>query len=627
MRTTFRQAQLVEQMESPLCRQRRNFKVCRTVPLWRAGFLFLLLALCGVMAVRATSFTAVLDRDTITLGESAVLSLKFEDGGPNTQPTLPSIPGLQITYMGPSSQFSFINGRTTSSVTHNFNITARKAGDYVIPALIADVGGQKLDTPPLRLKVLQPGAPPPEAINSGEELAFMKLVLPRNEIYLGETITVGLDLYFRDNIQGISGFRLTSLPADGVTVGKMGQGQEQRVQIRGTTYRKIPLAVALTPIKTGQTEIGPVTASVVIQIASQNRRRDPFFEQFGIRDPFGDFNSEQRRIQLVAAPEAVQLLPLPTNGVPANFNGAVGSYVMTVSAGPTNVTAGDPVTVKVQIAGRGAFDAVNLPEQPSWDGFKIYPPTSKTDTTDQFGLYGTKTFEEIVVPQSADVHELPAFAFSYFDPETKTYKTLTQPAVPLLVRPGGTTPMPVVAGNTAKPEAPPPPRDIVPIKQHFGGATQVGPPLATQPWFLAVQSAPVLAWMCALVWRKRSDALANNPRLRRQRHVSALVREGRDELRRLAADNKGDEFFAKLFHLLQEQVGERLDCPASSITEAVVEERLRPAGVPEPVLNELHELFQACNLARYAPVRSSHELAAFIPKLEKVLRELEEVTV
>ena len=40
-----------------------------------------------------------------------------------------------------------------------------------------------------------------------------------------------------------------------------------------------------------------------------------------------------------------------------------------------------------------------------------------------------------------------------------------------------------------------------------------------------------------------------------------------------------DEFFAVLFRLLQEQLGERLDLPASAITEAVIEERLSPLGI------------------------------------------------
>jgi len=37
----------------------------------------------------------------------------------------------------------------------------------------------------------------------------------------------------------------------------------------------------------------------------------------------------------------------------------------------------------------------------------------------------------------------------------------------------------------------------------------------------------------------------------------------------------------------------------------------------------LHELFQTCNLARYAPIKSSEQLSALIPKLEGVLRDLQ----
>jgi len=47
--------------------------------------------------------------------------------------------------------------------------------------------------------------------------------------------------------------------------------------------------------------------------------------------------------------------------------------------------------------------------------------------------------------------------------------------------------------------------------------------------------------------------------------------------------------------------------------------------MPEATLAPLHELFQTCNLVRYAPIKSSQELAAIIPKLETVLRELKEL--
>jgi hypothetical protein len=228
------------------------------------------------------------------------------------------------------------------------------------------------------------------------------------------------------------------------------------------------------------------------------------------------------------------------------------------------------------------------------------------------------------VPQNPDIKALPAVSFSFFDPDQKSYRTLTQPAVPLIVRPGGSAPVPSVAAATRTvPDNPPPAQDIVHIKPRLGAVAQISLPLVQQPWFLALQAIPVLAWLSAVVWRRRTEMLANNPRLRRRRQVAQTIRQGLVELRQLASDNKSDDFFATLVRLLQEQLGERLDLPASAITEAVIEEHLHPRGLPEATLASLHELFQTCNLARYAPIKSSQELAAIIPKLEVILRELQ----
>jgi hypothetical protein len=177
----------------------------------------------------------------------------------------------------------------------------------------------------------------------------------------------------------------------------------------------------------------------------------------------------------------------------------------------------------------------------------------------------------------------------------------------------------IAASEKRQTDLPPPAQDIVGIKQRFGSRAQLSPPLITRPWFLALQGVPVLAWLAAVAWRKRADNLARNPRLRRQRQVAQTIQKGLADLRAHAAANQSDGFFALMFRLLQEQLGERLDLPASAITEAVVEERLRPAQVDEKLVNELDGLFQACNQARYAPVRSSTELNAVIPRLETVL--------
>jgi hypothetical protein len=98
-----------------------------------------------------------------------------------------------------------------------------------------------------------------------------------------------------------------------------------------------------------------------------------------------------------------------------------------------------------------------------------------------------------------------------------------------------------------------------------------------------------------------------------------------NDLKKFAAANQPDEFFALLFRLLQEQLGERLDCPASAITENVVEENSILRRASETTRTDLRELFQLCNQARYAPVRGASELNSVAARLEQTLGELQEV--
>jgi membrane-bound lytic murein transglycosylase len=48
---------------------------------------------------------------------------------------------------------------------------------------------------------------------------------------------------------------------------------------------------------------------------------------------------------------------------------------------------------------------------------------------------------------NSDVHELPPFAFVFFNPEDGQYHTLTQAAVPLVVKAAGATPLPALGGQ------------------------------------------------------------------------------------------------------------------------------------------------------------------------------------
>src|SRR6266851_6906671 len=109
-----------------------------------------------------------------------------------------------------------------------------------------------------------------------------------------------------------------------------------------------------------------------------------------------------------------------------------------------------------------------------WRDFKVYPPITKVETTDQFGLDGTKTFEQAIIPENADTKELPPVTFSFFDPEQKSYRTVTHPAMPIIVRPGTATPAQptIVATPTPNGNEPKPATDIVHIKSRLGPLAQ-----------------------------------------------------------------------------------------------------------------------------------------------------------
>jgi BatD DUF11 like domain len=583
--------------------------------LWapRWGLILVLAAVWAAMsgAVKAATFTVSLDPTTMTLGESTTLTLTFDGGPPATTPVVPDIPNLDISSPpNRSSEYSFVNGVTSTIEKYSYTVTPIQPGDYTIPALRAQIGPQIVVSQPVKLTVLKQTVT--TGADNGDAQAFLRLVVPKQKVFVGEVIQAELELCLREDVVDIRNASLTPISANGFTMGKSVQGQPTGTRIGNANYRIIPIHQVFTAAKVGSLTLGPANCSLDLLLGPVN-----FFGQ----------PTRSQHVALTTDPIAIQSLPLPVNGQPPGFNGAVGSYSLAVSASPTNIAVGDPITVTVQISGHGAVDSLTLPDQPGWQKFKLYPPTSDYQTSDQqLDLSGTKTFKLTAVPQSMDIAELPPFSFSFFDPELNNYRTLTQPAIPLILRPSAASlPPPSLTDNSTATDNPQARQDIMPIKPWLGTLSTPHTPLVTQPWFLAAQSLPVLVFFGLLVYRRQEDRLAANPRLRRHLKVEQTIRIGLKELRGFADANQPEDFFVTMFRLLQERLGERLDLPASAITEAIVEERLIPLGAPEQLLAELRELFQICNQVRYAPQTSAEELVSLIPRVETVLHGLKDL--
>jgi tetratricopeptide (TPR) repeat protein len=565
-----------------------------------------LLVTQALLAGAAPEFHATLDRDTISFGDTDTLSMKFTGGSPGGPPNVPPIAGVRLGTTGTSEQMSIVGSEVTSSVVYTVELIPSRPGEFTIPALVADVDGTRLASRPLKLRVVQGNLP---QANGAPETAFVRIVPATTNVYLGQVIPVEVECYCMENVANI---QMPQLNSENFIVGNLPNSPGRSRSRQGNAiYTCFNFRVPATATRTGVQRLGPATWSMTVGLGQQTF--------------FGQWTGGSHPLSVTSDTPEINVLPIPTNGAPPSFNGAVGEFTLAqFEAGPASVGVGDPITLKIRITGSGSFDTVALPaNEQDWREFKTYPPTSKFESTDPLQIQGSKYFEQVITPLNAEIKELPAFAFSYFNPATGVFHTLSHPPIPLSVHTTEATPQPtVIASGAPPPDAQQQNQEIVHIKPLQGTVERPAPPLVRQPLFLTLQALPPLVWICALIWRRQKDKLANNPRLRRRRDVVRLAQAGLAGLPAHAAANDTEKFHSTILRLLQEQLGERLGLPAPAITEAVLDD-VKGLNAADRTL--LRALFHACDQYRYTPDHTSQALASLIPKVKMALAALQKM--
>jgi hypothetical protein len=562
----------------------------------------------------AQSVSASLDRATTTVGESVNLSINCTNFSPSSRPILPSISGLRFSSAGTSRKFQLGGGGRTSTYTFNILVTPLKPGNYSISPIQVRHETRLFKPTPLKLQVLPAGEKPKPGNNQSQN-AYVRLLPTKTTAYVGEVIPVEIQLFFIDGVN----VQMPELSADGFNIAAFPKHKQTRMQKGNQIYQVLTFRTAATPLKAGKLQLGPVKQGMVLRVRQKQNRRSPFNNSFD-----GIFNRYQQvPVTLEAKAQTITVKPLPTANKPASFNGAVGRYTMQAKASPLEVTVGDPVTLNIQISGQGAIDSLNLPKL-DWPSFKSYEPSVTTNKNNPLGLLGTRTFEQVVIPESDKITEVPRIEFSFFDPVTAQYRVLAKGPFPLKVNPSDEPIAPLVGGNTARETgepAPPPQTDILTIQHHLGSLGQALP-LVARPNFWLLQSIPLLLWLGALLWRRKTNALANNPRLRRKRQVAERTRAGLAKLDNLAKQEETAEFHAELADLLREQLGLRLDIPAEGITADIVHSPAASNKLGEGTRSDIRKLFAASDQATYARSQTTGELNANLALLKEVFSAL-----
>jgi len=138
-------------------------------------------------------------------------------------------------------------------------------------------------------------------------------------------------------------------------------------------------------------------------------------------------------ITIASSPSALKVLPLPTEGQPKDFGGAVGDFQVSSDVSPASVAAGDPLTLRLHIRGTGNFDRVDSTMFDHLDHWKTYPAKSSFTPSDAVGYQGEKVFEQPLIAAQAGEQSIPGLEFSYFNPNTRRYERAQTPPIKVTI--------------------------------------------------------------------------------------------------------------------------------------------------------------------------------------------------
>jgi len=556
--------------------------------------------------------TASVDRTQLAVGESAVLTITVDGTRNAPAPATQGLTAFQVQYQGPATQVSWVNGKMTASVSHRYLLVARKAGAFDVGPFEVDLGGKQYRTAPIRVQVTAAAQPPTQqgrgARASGQP--WLEIVAAKREPYVGERIPLVVKLYVgRTEVEQL---QFPKIAGEGFVLGTLPQPIERSEVVGGIRHRVLVFNTTITPLRAGELAVGPATMSMVQLV---NRRRRGMFDDF-----FSDVFAERRPFEATGRPLALTVRPLPAEGKPAGFGGAVGHFDFSLEAKPLELNAGDPITVRMQISGDGDLSALEAPRIPVGGDFRAYDPVPVKGDEGP----GRRVFEQVLIPREAAVKALPAVSFSFFDPGERQYRTITRGPVALAVRPaaGGSAagaPQVLLPEQEARPEPTPERlgRDIVYIKRVPGTLRAAGAGLLSGWRFVAVQLLPVVLFAALAAYTRRRDRLRADPRLLRFRLAGREARRALVVLGRNESD--GAPFLDALAAAVHEYLAAKLGLPPGAVDVDRVVSCLDGNAGTQVVRENVESFFALVERARYGAVTGAESDRAEALRLARAI--------
>ncbi len=555
--------------------------------------------------LQAQSFVASVDNNKVAENERFELRFTFEGKNLNALKNFnpPSLKDFRAL-SGPnqSTSMQIINGVSSSSLTLSYILMPNTTGAYTIGSASIQYEGKTYTTDPIKITIVKGSQKPKDDSGkqiSNEEIAknlFIRATIDKNIVYLGEQVTVTYKLYTRLNIA--SQMSVDKLPQyQGFWAEELETARNisfSREVIDGQQYNVGLLKrAALFPNQAGKLEVTPFELTIPIQVQKKKNPNNVWDDFFG--DPFG--RAEIVEYQAKSNTLRVEVMPLPENNKPGSFKGAVGKFDFSATLDKQKTKTNEPINLKFDISGTGNIKLLELPPFELPNGFEKYDPKVDEQINRAGKISGTKKAEYLLIPRVAGTREIPPIEFSYFDPEKRSYQTISSKSFSVSIEQGQGGASDYANQQSIEQLD----SDIRFIKIKSDDVDKRSEILLFKPAFWMASLLPFLASLVLIGWKRKQDKLSGNQQLLRYSKAEKVARKRFKAAKKLLDQNNIELFYSEISQALFGYLEDKFHIPKSEFTLDRAAEELLKRNIKPELVEKMKTNAQKCEFIRFAP--------------------------
>ena len=564
----------------------------------RLKSVFILVFILSIGFVQAqVSFVAKVSKKTLGINERLRVDFEMNQDGDNFVP--PSFKGFNVVG-GPNQSISnsWVNGKRSYSKTYSYFLAPKTQGKFIINQATIEIDDEIYKTISLNIAVTAAVTKPKEGNNAdylASENVHLIAEVSKTNPYLNEAITVVYKLYVSNDVSITRSWQEIDSPKFedfwSQNIADKGEQQIFEETFKGKPYRYVILKkVVLYPQKTGALIIEPLTLDIPIDV------------QGNLRDIFGRRRMTRVNRTISAGKRTITVKPLPIEGKPDNFSGAVGVFNFNVSTNKTTLDANEALELKIRVKGTGNLKLFNLPSLNLPSSLEVYEPVRDNKIAVNIkGMNGFINDTYTVIPQYKGSYPIRPILFSYFDPPSKSYKTVSSDEIIIQVENGPIPNQPLKVKDNASNE-----NSISLANDQFKyikTSTKLisinRPVFFKTSFFWCLTGIPfLLIPLIILIGTTRRKRLSDLEG-KRFRKATKLAKKYLSAAKKNLG--KQEAFYEALERALHNYLRAKLDIVTSDFSKEKITILLAERKVEEEVVSDFVGLLKSCEFARYTP--------------------------